>query len=460
MAEIGQPLYPWQADCVCAAFATQPNGLWSAFELAVLLSRQNGKGGVTEAIELGSMFLFREPLLMHSSHHFSTTRAAFQRVVDLIDGCDWTRRRVAKDGISRSKGDESITLTRAAGGSRLYFTARTLRAGRGLTGSKTVFDEAAWLTVGQYAAQTPTLATIPNPQIIYTSTPPDDEVGPLPADAMLPSVRRRGLARGSRIALYEWSPGPGFDRSDPDVSYACNPLLGIRIERWFLERQLAAFTAAGQPWKYDTEHLGLWPDDAAQQWQVLAEQEWQAADRGPTKPGGKPHAVMGDRLALGVWVSPDRRWCAVGAAGERTDAASHLVELTGDGTSPDYRPEVGWVLPRVAELVERNRPLVVVTNDRGLAERSTMHLANASDQAAAAGMLYDGIRTDEVRHLGQNELTGAVAGAVKRKVGSGWTWDTAGVDISPVGAVSLALWGLCTERVHSDEPVMPMAAYG
>lgn len=54
-----------------------------------------------------------------------------------------------------------------------------------------------------------------------------------------------------------------------------------------------------------------------------------------------------------------------------------------------------------------------------------------------------------MRHLGQHDLTVAVAGAVKRKVGQGWVWDQAGVDICPVGSVSLALWGLLTPRVHA-----------
>jgi hypothetical protein len=57
----------------------------------------------------------------------------------------------------------------------------------------------------------------------------------MPEDAMLPSVRARGLKGGDRIAMYEWSPPKGFDRTDPDVWYDCNPALGIRIKPWFLQ---------------------------------------------------------------------------------------------------------------------------------------------------------------------------------------------------------------------------------
>lgn len=445
MAEVGRPLDEWQAEATIAAFTLRPDNLWAAFEFALLLSRQNGKGGLTEAIELGSMFLFHEPLILHSAHESKTATTAFQRLVDIIDGSDWLRRRI-KGRPRTQNGAESIKLLKWAGGSEIKFVSRTKGSGRGFTGSKNIFDEAAWLTVSQYAAQTPTLATLPNPQIIYTSTPPDDDVGPLPADAMLPSVRRRGLAGSPRVALMEWSPAPGFDRGNPDTWYETNPALGIRISEWFLAKQLDAFTEVGKPWKFDTEHLGLWPDDVAHQWQVLAEQEWSAASR--------PRAAMADPVTFGVWVSPDRSRTAIAAAGNREDrSGSRLIEVTGTPSGLDYRPGTGWAVPRLEELVPKHRPLVVVTNDKALADtadpRLLVHFAGPSDQAAASGTLYDGIRNESARHLGQVELTNSVAAATKRTTGTAWVWDQTGpIDVCPVGAASLALWGLLTPRVH------------
>src|SRR5690606_4833072 len=96
----------------------------------------------------------------------------------------------------------------------------------------------------------------------------------MPDDAMMPSVRRRGHEGGDRIALWEWSPPDEYDRNDPDVWAACNPALGVRIQPWFLAKQLANFTAAGKPEKFDTEHLGVWPSDAGARWQVITEQDW------------------------------------------------------------------------------------------------------------------------------------------------------------------------------------------
>jgi len=59
----------------------------------------------------------------------------------------------------------------------------------------------------------------------------------------------------------------------------------------------------------------------------------------------------------------------------------------------------------------------------------------------------------DVHHIGQPELTAAVAGAVKRDVGGSWAWarrDIA-VDVTPLASVSLALFGHCTPRVHRVE---------
>lgn len=443
MAEIGRPLDPWQALIILDAFATQPDGLWSAFELVVLVARQNGKGGVTEALELAGLFLFREQLIFHSAHQFKTSTAAFRRLIDIIDGSDWLTKRIKM--ISRSKGDESIQLTPAAGGGILQFIARTLGSGRGLTGSTTVFDEAAWLTVGQYAAQTPGLGTIPNPRIVYTSTPPDEDIGPMPEDAMLPSVRKRGRAGEPRTAYYEWSPGPDDDVESVDAMYACNPALPIRLSQWFLEKQLSNFKAAGRLDKYVTEHLGAWPPDADEQWLVISETDWEAAHDPKSKSDGG--------VAIGISMSDDRARTAIGIFGKRADGLRHcqLAEYGMGGK--------GWVAEWVAKAVESERreicAVVIGASDPARSLLPELREAGievltpgSADVAAECGAFYDGIagkdvESRDIRHRGQGPLTAAVAGASKKKVGNAWLWSrlAAGVDVSPLYAVTNAMYG-------------------
>jgi hypothetical protein len=53
-----------------------------------------------------------------------------------------------------------------------------------------------------------------------------------------------------------------------------------------------------------------------------------------------------------------------------------------------------------------------------------------------------------LRHLGQPELTAAVAGAGKRSIGDASAWDrrNAAVDITPLVAATNALWGYATRQ--------------
>lgn len=449
MDQIGRPLDPWQAGIIDVSFAVMPRSeterqvdLWAAFEQLILLARQNGKGGATEAIELGSMFLFREPLILHSAHQFKTSTAAFRRIIDIIDASDWLRSRVK--AVSRSKGDEGIELTRAAGGSRLQFIARTLGSGRGLTGSKNIFDEAAWLTIGQYAAQTPALATIPNPQIIYTTTPPDEDVGPMPEDAMMPSVRKRAHAGIGRIACHEWSPAPGDDPGSEETMYATNPAAGIRIPIGFLKQQYENFVAAGKPEKFVTEHEGAWPPSADEQWQVIGEADW-------TDAGDSASLISGGR-ALGISMPADQSRTAIGTFGRREDGLRHcqLVEY-GSGS--------GWVVPWVqAAMEDEDRPIcavVIGANDPARSLKADLEAAGiavitpgTADMAAECGAIYLAIAgkdTDarDLRHKAQGPVTAAIAGAAKKRIGAVWLWDrlALGTDVSPLYAITAASYG-------------------
>ena len=454
MRTIGRPPDPWQSDANRCAFGVQDDGLWSAYELLILLARQNGKGYCTDSIELAGLFLFKEQLIFHSAHLFKTARSAFTRLEEICKNYDWLSKRVAK--VVKSRGDEGIYLTSAAGGGSLQFIARSEDAGRGLTGSTTVFDEAFALTISQYQAQTPTLSTVPNPRIVYTSSPPDEDVGPMPADAMLPSVRKRGHRGEERTACLEWSPPKDFNRHDLDAiveeMYRQNPALGIRISEWFLRKQYAAFAEAGRPDKFFTEHLGMWPADPDEQWQFVSEADWSTAL--------DPDSRRAGRVALCITMSLDRQWTSVHVSGPRADGLHHIeVALSERGT--------GWVVPKVKDLVARLNPsaLVIPSSSPAAALKPdleaagvTVRMMSTAEEAQACGGLWDGIagpvpaepepgeprqpspRT--VRHRGQGVLTTAIAGAVTRKAGGTQTWDhyAAACDTTPAAGVANALW--------------------
>lgn len=440
MAEVGYPQDPWQALLQIDAHGVQEDNLWAAFETVVLLARQNGKGGFTEGLELGGLFLFKEPRILHSAHQFKTSTAAFNRIIEIIDSSDWLRRRVKT--VSRSKGDEGIELTAAAGGGKLQFVARTNGSGRGLTGSTNVFDEAAYLTVSQYAAQTPTLSSIPNPRIVYTATPPDEDVGPMPEDAMLPSVRKRGQAGDDRVMYAEWSPDKDDDRTSEETMYKCNPAAGIRIGLWFLKKQLKNFTEAGKPEKFATEHLGEWPDDPDAQWTLFSKDLWKDREDGSSKVDGG--------LAIGLSMTPDRARTHIAIFGRRADGQRH-TQLIHSGPGGK-----GWAVKVVqsamldaeravcAVVIGRQDPASSLLPEFAEAEIEVLRPGTA-DVAAECGSVFDGLsgKDPEQRdlwHTGQEPLTASAAAAVKKKVGNVWLWDPTNL-AAPLYAVTAASYG-------------------
>ena len=64
-------------------------GRWAAFEVGLIVPRQNGKGSILEALELAALFLADPdappPLILHSAHEFKTSAEHFRRVRDLIE---------------------------------------------------------------------------------------------------------------------------------------------------------------------------------------------------------------------------------------------------------------------------------------------------------------------------------------------------------------------------------------
>lgn len=473
MAQVGKPLDPWQQLMVLDTFGLRDDGYWAAFECVGLVPRQNGKGGYTEAVELGGLFLFGDQLIMHSAHLFKTSKQSFQRVIDIIDGSDWLTKRVHK--VTRARGDEEIELTAKAGGGKLMYFSRSGGAGRGFTGDKTVFDECAYLTVEQYQAATPTLATVPNPQIIYTGTPPDEDIGPMPEDAMMPSVRRRGHAGGDRIALWEWSPPEGFDRTDPKVWAQCNPSLGERIQPWFLAKQLDNFTEAGKPEKFDTEHLGVWPvyTDGPTLWQVVPAADWEAAKW--------PDMPPPEQFALAVAIAPDLSHACICKAGPVGDGLFGVAVL-------EWHEGVSWVTDRLYQLCAVTMPLAVVIDRNSAAEQCWLEVEardnNADwaalkltdvmvpitprDECAAANAIYNGISGVQtppdpdgadvainprtVRHRDQQVLTTAVAVAQKKPSGSTWRWDELASDVTALKGAGEALHGFLKRQPPTEAP--------
>ncbi len=448
---VGLILDLWQEETLADSLGELPNGKWAASEIGIIVPRQNGKGVIIEARELAGLFLFGERTILHSAHEFKTAQEAFRRILHWIDASDDLRKRVKK--VINSHGDEGIELRT---GARLRFVARSKGSGRGFSGNTIILDEALALTAAHMAALMPTLSANPNPQIWYTSTPP------LEPAAFLVSLRAKAETNARKLAYFEWSPPLDFaptpkayplTDADRRMWEVCNPALGIRIDSDFVEMERSTLP----DYEFGRERLGIWPPSAEGKWKVISEQGWlRALD---------PASKVGDSLSLSVAVSRDRTRGVIAIAGRRDDDLIHVeIVKVENGT--------GWMVGYIRKFVEKWKPSPIVidmAHPEGslIAELESAGLEitkpSVRQVSHAAGAFYDAVEgigeSLILRHIGQPELTVALADAGKRPLGESWTWESVSesVDISPLRAATLAFWGMQFSRIET--PPEPMVVW-
>ncbi|MBB2909314.1 hypothetical protein FHS43_000560 [Streptosporangium becharense] len=451
-ASAGLILDPWQQYVLTHGLGEQADGRWAATKVSVWVPRQNGKGGIIEALELAWLFLLGEKLILHSAHEYKTAQEAFLRIKGLCEQTPDLDRRVNR--YWQANGEQGIELTRAAGGARLRFIARSKGSGRGFSGDKNVLDEAQELTAQHRAATLPTLSARPNPQEWFFGTPPDD-----PA-AWVYGLRADGEAGAERLAHFDW--GADLDLDDPadrrraatdrDLWYACNPALGVRITEETVEDE-AKPSGLGEA--FPVERLGVWLPRAAAGPSVLEIGVWQAL----TDPDSRREGPV----AFAVDVTPSRDSACIGVYGLRADGLGH-VEIV------DRRPGTDWLVGRLAELRQRWDPVAIGVDAKGPAgsllvdlekkgicrpedpdrpKRGDLAIPTASEVAASCGQFADAVTQGTLRHIGQDELTTAITGAKTRPLGDAWAWGRriSTADISPLVVATTARWAYET-RAH------------
>ena len=472
-ARCGLVLDPWQAWILQHALAERPgDGKWAAFEVGLIIPRQNGKNAILEARELAGLFLFGESLIIHTAHQFKTARRAFMRIRQLIESVPEFDRRVAK--VSASHGEEGITLI---GGQELLFLARSGSSGRGFTADLVVYDEAMILDSAPIQASLPSLSAMPNPQVWYTGS-----AGLGKVSTQLARVRRAGIAGTSRALFFaEWSINwhtdqcePACTRHDdplkPEAVARSNPSLGaVRSNGTGLtmeacERELDAMGEG----PYAVERLGVgdYPS-AADDWAVIPRRLWEAA-MVAKMPGwsGRPVFAIDTRPDMGATAIAS----AAAVPGRRGVFALDLA---------DHRAGMQWAIGRAVELDRVHGPTTWVVDRRSAAGALIGDLVEAGltvvePTATEIGHgcvgFYDAVTANDaadgggprIIHNGERALARALGGAEKRKLGDSWAWDRSvgTVDLCPLVAFTLAHWGAVRHAAETDYDLAKSVALG
>lgn len=438
----------WQ-ETTCASWMRRRKGRWCASTWGITVSRQNGKNGSLEIVELyGTAELGLK--FLHTAHEVKTARKAFSRLKYFFGekANDPTARFPELNALVRevrnTNGQEAIILHN---GGSVEFIARSKGSGRGFTVDVLVLDEAQDLQDSELEALLPTISAAPSgdPVTIFMGTPPADL-----SDKGEPFVRARdGAIDGSdkRIAWVEFSASGNIETMKPEEltrflndrqNWAqANPALGGRINIETIMTERSRFSDAS----FARERLNMWPEFGAKSSPI------------PAGPWGRLAITEVPEdwplAALGLDMNPERTKVTIGVAA-RSPGGVHLevaedAPFTEDGTDA----LVKWIFERA----KRRIPIVIDAYspirsiESALKQKGCkVFILNAHELSQACGGLYDAVMKDKsVTHFGQDVLDASLAGTVKQKFGDGgaWKWNRKGfdIDLTPIMSVTAAHFG-------------------
>lgn len=459
-AELGITFRPWQDPTGRVILAKRADGKYAATIGGTGLSipRQVGKTFLVGAIIFALCLLHPNLTVIWTAHRLRTAEETFGKLQA------FARRRKIKPYVAKvilGSGEEEI---RFLNGSRIMFGARERGFGRGFDEvDVVVYDEAQILTDNALDDMIPAMNQSRQPTsalLLFMGTPPK------PTDPGEVFRRMRSEALTGEDDDTGWiefgadpnarppaAPAP-LSPSDWAQIAKANPSYPLDTPREAILRMRKKLG----PESFLREGLGIWDDD-------------NRIGLGPVDAEAKPDGPV----AIAFDMNPERTMSAIAVAWR--GAGGWHGEITQREGVLDHRRGSEWVPGRLLELVDRHRPcavlvdpsspagsLIPVLEEAGLKvtsepRRGTKELlvkVTAGEMAQACGQFQD----HPPRHIDQDGLNTAIAGAGRRDRGDGaWTWSRKGssVDISPLVAVTLAGYGLSV--YGPQEEVLPMVEW-
>lgn len=437
-ARIGIRYDLWQQGFLYLLLARKADGRYACGTAGGVVSscRQIGK-----TFTVGSAILLlaaARPLkVIWTAHHTRTSDETFASLCSLAER---PKLKPYVAGIRRANGQQEIRL---GNGSRIMFGARESGFGRGLTGvDMEIFDEAQILTVRALSNLVPITNTSPNPLIVFMGNPPKPGD---PSDAF-EEKRTRALSEGG-VLYVEFSADRDADPDDRAQWAKANPSYPERTDEDAILRMRENLPTDA----FRREALGIWDETAASV--AIDPAKWAAVEAAPeTLPDG-------GTLNFGLDMPPDRSVLTIGCAIRYPDGRA-LVQMADikDARHDGLQWAVDWLAerwPKTASVViDSQSPATSLLPDLKRAHvRATV--TGMNEMGRACGRFMDMLNDKTLIHLPdtmQPQLAAAVKGATIRPIGRsgafGWNKLGSDVDISPLVACTLALWGACTTKRH------------
>ncbi len=444
----GLELDDWQRYVLEGALGERPDGKWAAFEVGLVVPRQNGKSALIEALIMTALFVWETKLVVYSAHQFDSAQEVFLRLQQLIEDSEFADQ-VKK--IYTANGKEAIVL---ANGCRVKVKARSKGGGRGFSGDLIIFDEAYDLPSQITGNMIPALAArsmkeSTDVQVWYTSSAAHS------TSVKLHELRSRATSdKPGRLFYADWCADESAADDDVDAWYQANPALGIRISEEFVHDELASLQSA--PEEFRRERLGI-PDPLPSMQgppPKLDAGKWEAT-RTRRKVDVKPGACT---LAYDV----HHGWSSVTIGfGTLSDSYGEVVE---------HRKGDGWLPERLADLYRTWKPTAIgLDGGNGDAvavlgvireyfesvgiDPDVVKPLTSAQYKAACGDAHQAVENGTAKRpfVEPDQLQTAGEVAAERRIGDAFVWDrrAATVPLSPLVSWTIARSLLSEERPRS-----------
>ena len=426
---MGKPFLPWQKYTADVALEIDEEGRFCYQLVIVTVPRQSGK------TTLEAVTMDQRAITVPGARVWFTMQTQ-KDAVDYMLNEHWPLLAGFGDNVElrRAMGSEHIRWIKSNGLVRPFPPNPTGLHGK--TSDLVIVDE-GWsfdLVKGNQLDQAivPTQATRPNAQVWKLSTAGD--ATSLWWLGAVESGRAAALAeRTTGVAYFDWSCPDDMDPTDAKSWPLYHPAYGRTINAAAMEAALAM----------------LGPDDFARaygnRWvsmvdRVIPVKAWRAAQ--------DEHSPMPVReaMALGFDVALDRSDAAIAAAW-RDESGTARIEIA------DYRPGVGWLPDRAAELVNHWAPRAFSYDEAGPAidvadvlKRGGLAVdgLGGRDYAAACQGFLEALTSEPtgLRVRPHYALDQAAGAAARRRLGDAWAWGRrqSATSIATLTAATVALW--------------------
>lgn len=422
----------WQDGLGMVMLGKRRDGSYAATVGGILISicRQAGK-----TFLIGTMIFMLSILTpglktLWTAHRSRTSDETFMFMKGMTNR-KGIRRYIAD--VRSANGQQEIVFSN---GSRIMFGARERGFGRGFDDVDIeIFDEAQILTENALDDMVPAMNTAPNGLVIMLGTPPK------PSDpSEVFSLRRDEALNGTdddKIYV-EFSADRDAQIDNREQWRKANPSYPHRTPSTSILRLLKQLGADS----FRREGLGIWDNTATVSAIDIA--QWSHASlNAPDKNG---------LIGYAIDMPPDRSSLAIGGCIKHADGTAHIELRSFESTQSKGS---AWAVDWIAERWDRTAAVVIDGQSPAMAllpDLKKRHVkvitTNAADMGRACGRFQDMLRDGLLTHLPkdmQPALDVAVANATTRNIGTsgaiGWNKLGTDIDISPLVACTLALYG-------------------